>query len=63
MKSLKERTKRHMGTYYFAGPLLGIGWCGHKHATVRAAMKCKRDWVNPRIFVVTHGMLPARIMD
>lgn len=60
-----ERAKRHLGTYYYVGVLLGNATCGHKHATARAAVKCKRTttFINPRIFVALHGRLPAKILD
>ncbi len=59
----QPRAARYLGTYYYAGPLLGIGTCGHKHATVRAAMKCKRKFKDPRIYAAWNGRLPASILD
>lgn len=60
------RPVRHLGTFYYAAPLLSTRTCGHKHATVRAAMKCKRLFPaasKPRIFEALFGRLPAKPLD
>jgi len=61
---MRQRAKRHLGTYYYIGTLMGYATCGHKHATVRAALKCKsKPTKNPRVFMAHLGLLPAKILD
>lgn len=64
---MKQRAKRHLGTYYYVGTLLGNDTCGHKHTTVRVAQACRKVWghgrKNVRTFMAHLGLLPGRILD
>jgi len=60
---MKQRARRHLGTYYYIGTLMSYESCGHKHATVRAALKCRKKFKKPLVFMAHLGLLPARILD
>lgn len=59
------RATRHLGTFYYAGGSLSGVSCGHRHATVRAALVCQRRMareVSTKIVIyMAHlGMLPGK---
>ncbi len=64
---MKQRAKRHLGTYYYVGTLFGFETCGHKHATARSAQECRKKWgrgkKDVRTFMAHLGMRPGRILD
>lgn len=64
---MRQSSKRHHGTFYYAGALFGSITCGHRHATVRTTLPCKRklarDHKNVRVFMAYLGVFPAKPLD
>jgi len=63
MSARKEHARRYLGTFYYVGTLLGPWTCGHRHATVRTAMRCRKLFKKPVIFEVHMGVYPGKALD